>query len=479
MNDPLKSYHCPLSDRYASSEMSELFSPYFKYSTWRKLWIALAKAQKQLGLSITGGQIAELQKAEGKIDLATAAEYEKKFHHDVMAHIHAFGDLCPQAKGIIHLGATSCFVTDNTDLIQMREGLKILSSKILQVIRNLSAFAKKYAELGCLSFTHFQPAQPTTVGKRACLWLQDFLIDLKDFEQHLADFPFLGVKGATGTQASFLSLFDGDHSKVKALEELVAKEMGFSKCFLVSGQTYTRKQDIRTLSVLSSFAASAHKFATDLRLLAHLKEIEEPYAEKQVGSSAMPYKRNPMRSERICGLSRFLISLQENTLYTESTQWLERTLDDSANRRLTLPHAFLTADAILNLLCHITAGMVVYPKMIEKHLAEELPFLATEHLLMHAVKKGGDRQAIHERLRLHSLESSRRIKEEGQSNDLLDRIGKDPAIGLKAAEIQEQMHVKHFIGRAVEQTSEFLQDDVAPILKKYEKVSPYIPDIAL
>lgn len=475
----LKSYQSPLSNRYASEEMSYLFSPHFKFLTWRKLWIALAKSQKTLGLPITDGQIAELLDAAEKIDLTTAEEYEKKFRHDVMAHIHAFGDLCPDARGIIHLGATSCFVTDNADLIQMREALRILRNKILQVIRQLHPFAQQYAALSCLSYTHFQPAQPTTVGKRACLWLQDLLMDLSDFERALEEIRFLGVKGATGTQASFLSLFEGDHNKVKKLEELVAKEMGFSHLFSISGQTYTRKQDIRITSVLSSFAASAHKFATDLRLLAHLKEIEEPFAEKQVGSSAMPYKRNPMRSERICGLARFLISLNENPLYTEATQWFERTLDDSANRRLYLPEAFLTADAILNLMCNITAGLIVHRKIIEKHLRDELPFLATEHLLMEAVKQGKDRQAVHERLRIHSLESSRRIKEEGLECDLIARIAADPEIPLTAPEIQEQMDVKHFIGRAIEQTHEFLNDEVAPVINKHKDIGNYLSEIKL
>ena len=332
-----------------------------------------------------------MQKAVDKIDLNAAEEYEKRLRHDVMAHIHAFGDQCPEAKGIIHLGATSCFVTDNTDLIQMREALSLLRSKVLQVIRQLHSFASQHAHVSCLSYTHFQPAQPTTVGKRACLWLQDLLIDLSDVEYSLEKIPFLGVKGATGTQASFLTLFHQDHEKVKQLDQLVAKEMGFSHSIPISGQTYTRKCDIRILSTLASFAASAHKCATDLRLLAHLKEIEEPFEQTQVGSSAMPYKRNPMRSERICGLARFLISLNENPLYTEATQWLERTLDDSANRRLYLPEAFLTADAILNLLCNVTAGITIYPKVIEKHLKEELPFLATEQILMHAVKRGKDR----------------------------------------------------------------------------------------
>ncbi len=474
-----KQYQSPLSNRYASDEMSYLFSPHFKFMTWRKLWIALAVCQKTLGLPITDRQIDAMLDALEKIDLKRAEEYEEKFRHDVMAHIHAFGDLCPEARGIIHLGATSCFVTDNTDLIQVRDGLRILRNKILQVIRQLLPFAQEYASLACLSYTHFQPAQPTTVGKRACLWLQDLLIDLSDIERVIEELRFLGVKGATGTQASFLALFEGDHTKVKKLEELVSKEMGFSRPFSVTGQTYSRKQDIRVLSLLSSFAASAHKFATDLRLLAHLKEIEEPFAEKQVGSSAMPYKRNPMRSERICGLARFLMSLHENPLYTEATQWLERTLDDSANRRLYLPEAFLTADAILNLMCNITAGIIVHPKIIQRHLHEELPFLATEQILMEAVKRGKDRQTVHERLRLHSLETSHRIKEEGGANDLLTRITADPAIGLSKAEIDRLTDIKHFIGRAIEQTHEFLNEEVAPIIKKHQDIANYIAEIKL
>jgi adenylosuccinate lyase len=474
-----KHYQSPLSNRYASEEMSYLFSSHFKFMTWRKLWIVLAVCQKTLGLAITDRQIDAMLDALEKIDLARAEEYEKKFRHDVMAHIHAFGDLCPEARGIIHLGATSCFVTDNTDLIQIRDGLKILRNKILQVIRQLHPFAQEYASLASLSYTHFQPAQPTTVGKRACLWLQDLLTDLSDIERTIEELRFLGVKGATGTQASFLALFEGDHIKVKKLEELVAQEMGFSRPFSVTGQTYSRKQDIRVLSLLSSFAASAHKFATDLRLLAHLKEIEEPFAEKQVGSSAMPYKRNPMRSERICGLARFLMSLHENSLYTEATQWLERTLDDSSNRRLYLPEAFLTADAILNLMCNITAGIIVHPKIIQRHLHEELPFLATEQILMEAVKRGKDRQTIHERLRLHSLETSHRIKEEGGSNDLLTRIAADSEIGLSKAEIDGLTNIKHFIGRAIEQTHEFLNEEVAPVLKKHQDIANYTAEIKL
>ncbi len=475
----LKHYLSPLSPRYASEEMSYLFSSHFKFLTWRKLWLALAKSQKKLGLSITQEQIAELQDNLENIDLSKAEEYEKKFRHDVMAHIHAYGDVAPTSRGIIHLGATSCFVTDNTDLIQMREGLKILRNKAIQVIRQLHAFSQKHAALSCISYTHFQAAQPTTVGKRACIWLQDLLIDLADFQHVLNTMRFLGVKGATGSQASFLSLFEGDHNKVKALEELVAKEMGFAHLFAISGQTYTRKQDIQIMSTLSSFAASAHKFATDIRLLAHLKEVEEPFSEGQVGSSAMPYKRNPMRSERICGLARFLISLNENPLYTEATQWFERTLDDSVNRRLYLPEAFLTADAILNLLCNITAGLIVHPRVIEKHLQDELPFLATEHVLMESVKKGKDRQVVHERLRLHSLEASHRIKEKGQSNDLLTQIAKDPAIGLSSQEIEKLMDAKHFIGRSIEQIHEFLQSEVDPVLMKYKEIEPYVADIRI
>jgi len=472
-------YQSPLSTRYASQEMSYLFSPHFKFLTWRKLWLALAKGQKTLGLPISDSQIQQMQSALEKIDLSAAREYEKKLRHDVMAHIHAFGDMCPDARGIIHLGATSSYVTDNTDLIQIREALTLLQSKIVQVVRQLHAFAKKHASLCTLSYTHFQSAQPTTVGKRACIWLQDLLMDLEDCEHAAKNLRFLGVKGATGTQASFLSLFEGNHEKVNKLEELVCKEMGFTHLLPIAGQTYTRKQDIRVMAVLSSFASSSHKFATDLRLLAHLKEMEEPFAKTQVGSSAMPYKRNPMRSERICSLARFLISLNENPLYTEATQWLERTLDDSANRRLSLPEAFLTADAIVNLLCNITADLVVYPKVIEQHLRQELPFLATEQILMHAVKKGKDRQVVHERLRIHSLEDSRRIKEEGLPSNLLHQIARDPAIGLKEGEIEELTNATHFIGRAIEQTHAFLDDAATSVLLKYKEIGTYLADIDL
>jgi adenylosuccinate lyase len=475
----LKHYQSPLSARYASDEMSYLFSPHFKFLTWRKLWIVLAVAQKKMGLPITDRQIDAMLDALEKIDLARAEEYERKFRHDVMAHIHAFGDVSPEARGIIHLGATSCFVTDNAELIQMREAMRIIRNKVVQAIRNLHPFAQQYAPLPCLSYTHFQPAQPTTVGKRACLWLQDLLMDLTAIERELEEQRFLGVKGATGTQASFLALFEGDHEKVKKLDEFVTKEMGFPRAFSISGQTYSRKQDIRTLSTLCSLAASTHKMATDLRLLAHLKEIEEPFAEKQVGSSAMPYKRNPIRSERICALARFLISLNDNPLYTEATQWLERTLDDSANRRLYIPEAFLTADAILNLLCNITAGLIVHPKVIERHLQTELPFLATEQILMEAVKGGKDRQSVHERLRIHSLEASRRIKEEGETNDLLARIAQDNEIGFTEKKIKDLCQVKHFIGRAIEQTHEFLNEEVQPVLKKYEEIATFVTEVKL
>lgn len=474
-----KMYQSPFSARYASEEMSHVFSPYFKYATWRKLWIALAKAQKQLGLPITDKQIAGMEAAAENIDLSKAEAYEKNLRHDVMAHIYAYGDQCPDAKGIIHLGATSCYVTDNGDLIQIQEALKLIRNKIVFVLRHLYAFATKTAEIPTLSYTHFQAAQPTTVGKRACLWLQDFLIDLQETERMLERLRFLGVKGATGTQASFLSLFEGDHEKIKKLEELVSKQMGFTHLFYISGQTYTRKQDILILNVLSGLAASAHKFATDIRLLCHLKEIDEPFAEKQVGSSAMPYKRNPMRSERICGLARFLISLNENPLYTEATQWLERGLDDSSNRRLYLPEAFLTADSILNLLCNVTKGLIVHPKMIEKHLKEELPFLITEQILMAAVKKGKDRQIVHERLRKHSLEVGRRIKEEGMANDLFDRIAHDSDIGMTASDIEAIASAIRITGRAEEQTHIFLNEEVFPILHRYENLRDHVAEVTI
>lgn len=467
----------PLSSRYASHEIHALFSPQFKHATWRKLWVELATAQKELGLPITEAQIKAMRASIDSIDFEKASLYEKQFRHDVMAHIHAFGDACPEAKAIIHLGATSCFVTDNGDLIQIKEALLLIRNKLIELVRHLASFCKNQAELPCLSYTHFQPAQPTTLGRRAALWLQDFVLDLEAIQECIDSLHFLGAKGATGTQASFLTLFKGDHAKVKQLDKLVAKAMGFSKIFPLSGQTYTRKQDAKVAFTLSSFAASSHKCATDLRLLAHLKECEEPFTSTQVGSSAMPYKRNPILSERVCGLARFLISLQENPLYTHATQWFERSLDDSSNRRVTFFNAFLTADALCNLLCHLTKDPIVHSKIIQKHLDEEIPFLATETLLMEAVKRGKDRQAVHERLRIHTFEASRSLKEEGKSIDLLGNIARDGEIGLSRELIDTLSDPHHFIGRAVEQTREFLQETVEPLLNRYTDVKVALPQI--
>jgi len=449
-------YESPLSTRYASDEMSQLFSSQYKYTLWRSLWIALAESQQALDLEISNEQIDELKKQREVIDFDNVRQYEEALKHDVMAHIHAYGDLCPKARPIIHLGATSCYVTDNADLIQMKEALLLLKKKLEAVISNFSTFATQYAALPCLGYTHFQPAQLTTVGKRVCLWMQDFLLDLEELNHRLQTLQFLGVKGTTGTQASFLKLFNGDHEKVKALDEMVTKKMGFTRCFALSGQTYSRKQDSHILHILSGLGASSHKCCTDIRLLANQKEIEEPFSDKQIGSSAMPYKRNPMLSERACSLARFLISLSANGYYTSATQWLERSLDDSANRRLTLSEAFLTSDALLNILLKLSRGLVVYPKTIEKNIREELPFMLTENILMAAVKKGGDRQDLHEKIRIHSQAAGQRVKEEGKANDLLDRIAKDPDFFL----IQEDLHTlcepKHYIGRADKQVEEFI-----------------------
>lgn len=452
----MRQYQSPLSHRYASKEMNELFSPHYKYSTWRKLWVALAEVQKELGLPITNSQIAQLKSHVEDIDFAIADGYEKQVHHDVMAHILAYGDQCPEAKPIIHLGATSCYVTDNTDLIQMREGLGILLPKLKSVIKQLSQFALKHRSLACLGYTHFQPAQLTTVGKRACMWIQDFVIDCEEWQLRSKSIKFLGAKGTTGTQASFLALFDQDHNKVKQLDQKISQKMGFENTLLISGQTYTRKIDVQLLSALASFATSAHKFATDIRLLSHLREVTEPFEEHQVGSSAMPYKQNPVLSERICSLARFLISLNENPLYTAATQWLERSLDDSANRRISLPEAFLAADALLNLLIQVTSHLAVHPKMIEKHIKEEIPFLATENILMAAVKKGKDRQVIHERIRSLSIQVADAIKKGGE-NDLLNTIAADPEFGLSKEDLLKLVDVTHFVGRAPEQVEEFLK----------------------
>ncbi len=456
-------YESPLAERYASQEMLSLFSARFKFITWRRLWIALAQAQQELGLEITPEQIQELIDHSEEIDFEKAAAYEKQFHHDVMAHIHAYGDLCPLARPIIHLGATSSFVNDNTDIIQMRDGLHLLSIKVKRIIHQLADFAKKNASVPCLGFTHFQPAQLTTVGKRACLWIQEFLIDYQEMVHRMDSLRFLGVKGAIGTQASFLALFGGDHKKVVELEQRVAKKMGFSDSYRIASQTYTRKIDSLVVDSLAGFAASAHKFGTDLRLLAHLKEMEEPFSEKQIGSSAMPYKRNPILSERICGLARFLIALSSNPPYTSAVQWLERSLDDSANRRLTIPEAFLTADAIAELLLNITKNMVIHPAVMKKNIEEELPFIATENILMAAVKKGGDRQTLHELLRVHSHATANAVKAGYERMPLLKQIEQDPAFGLTPHELEEILKIENFIGRAPQQVDEFLNEEVSKI----------------
>jgi len=457
-------YENPLIVRYASREMMENFSNQKKFSTWRKLWIALAESEMELGLNICEHQIEQMKKYENDINFQTAKEKEKKFRHDVMAHIHAYGEQCPDARPIIHLGATSAYVGDNTDIILMKDGLEILQTKLINCIKALSRFALEHKNIPTLGFTHFQPAQLTTVGKRTCLWLQDLLIDLQDLEHLFSTMPFRGVKGTTGTQASFLKLFEGNHEKVKELDKKVAKKIGFSITFPVTGQTYPRKLDSRVLSVLSSIAQSAHKFSNDIRLLQHLNEIEEPFEEKQIGSSAMAYKRNPMRSERIGSLSRMVIITSLNPAVTASQQWFERTLDDSANRRITIPEAFLAVDAILILYTNIVKGLVVYPKVIQKHILKELPFMATENILMEAVKKGGDRQELHEKIRRYSITASNNVKE-GNENNLLDLISKDTNFNLSKI-----LNPHNFIGRSVQQVDEFFSDYVQPVLSKYKDV---------
>ncbi|MCH7990196.1 MAG: adenylosuccinate lyase, partial [Planctomycetes bacterium] len=426
--------------------MSRIWSAQKKHSTWRRLWVALAESQRELGLDISAEQVAELRSAVDEIDFEAAAGYERELRHDVMAHVHAYRDQCPMAGGIIHNGATSCFVTDNTELIQLRESLLLVQSRLVAVIDQLARFAEKNRDLVCLSFTHLQPAQPTTVGKRATLWCYDLILDLEEIEHRLQTLKFRGVKGTTGTQASFLQLFDGDHEKVEALDRMIAEKMGFTDRYLVTGQTYSRKIDAQILATLSGVAQSAHKSGNDLRLLQNRKEIEEPFETKQVGSSAMAYKRNPMRSERMCGLARFAMSLSSNAEQTMATQWLERTLDDSANRRLSLPQAFLAIDAVLILYRNIADGLVVYPKVIEKHLAEELPFMATEEILMAGVQAGGDRQELHERIRVHAQKAARQIKEHGKPNDLIERLQKDPAFAN--VEFSSTLDAERYIGRA-------------------------------
>lgn len=460
----MNSYKNPLEERYSSEEMLFNFSHNNKFRNWRKLWIALAEIEKDLGLDITDEQIAELKANAENIDYDKAAEYEKKFRHDVMAHVHAYGDVAPSAKGIIHLGATSAFVGDNTDLIQIRDGLLILKKKLVNVMKNLSDFAIQYKDLPTLGFTHFQPAQLTTVGKRATLWLQSLVLDIEELDFFLETLRFRGVKGTTGTAASFLELFNGDYSKVKHLDKELSKRFGFEKVFGVSGQTYDRKIDAKVVALLGNIAQSAHKFTNDLRLLQNLKEIEEPFEKNQIGSSAMAYKRNPMRSERIGALAKYVMSLTTSSAMVASTQWFERTLDDSANKRLTIPQAFLAVDAILLIWNNIMNGIVVYPNRINKHIMEELPFMATEYIIMEEVKAGGDRQEIHEVIRVHSMEASKKVKEEGKENDLIDRILNDNSLKLDKSKLKEVLDPKNFIGFAPIQTEEFIANEVQPII---------------
>ncbi len=463
--DNTKNYTSSLSERYPSNEMKYLFSPEMKFRTWRKLWIALAETEQELGLPITDQQIAELRAAADDINYDVAKAREKEVRHDVMSHVYAYGLQCPDAKGIIHLGATSCYVGDNTDLIIMTEGLKLIRKKLINVIANLADFAERYKALPTLGFTHFQPAQPTTVGKRATLWLQDLLMDLEDLDHVLGTMKLLGSKGTTGTQASFLELFDGDIGKVRKLDSLIAEKMGFDGCYAVSGQTYSRKVDTRVLNILSGIAQSAHKFSNDIRLLQHLKEIEEPFEKNQIGSSAMAYKRNPMRSERIAALSNFVIAGVLNPAITASTQWFERTLDDSANKRLSVSESFLATDGILELYMNITSGLVVYPKVINARLMSELPFMATENIMMNAVKAGGDRQVLHEKIRQHSMAAGRRVKEEGADNDLLDRIAADPDFNMTKEQLLALMKPENFTGCAESQTEDFLETFIRPVLE--------------
>lgn len=460
----MKNYVSPLSERYPGKDMKYLFSPEKKFTTWRKLWIALAEAEKELGLDISDEQISELKAHVDDINYDVAKQREKIVRHDVMSHVYAYGLQCPSAKGIIHLGATSCYLGDNTDLIIMKEALLLIRKKIINVIKNLADFADSYKDLPTLGFTHFQAAQPTTVGKRATLWINELVMDLADLDHVLTTLKLLGSKGTTGTQATFLELFDGDYEKVSKIDLLIAEKMGFDDVYPVSGQTYSRKVDSRVLSVLSGIAQSAHKFSNDIRLLQHLKEIEEPFEKNQIGSSAMAYKRNPMRSERIAGLANYVIADTLNPAITASTQWFERTLDDSANKRISISEAFLATDGILELMINVSEGLVVYPKVIESRLAEELPFMATEIILMDAVKAGGDRQELHEKIRAHSMEAAKKVKEEGKRNDLIERIAADSAFGMSREQLQSLMKPENFIGCAKEQTEEYLNTVVKKIL---------------
>ena len=463
-------YTSPLSERYASKEMQYIFSPDKKFRTWRKLWIALAETEKELGLDITDEQIEELKAHADDINYDVAKEREKVVRHDVMSHVYAYGKQCPKAKGIIHLGATSCYVGDNTDIILMSEALEIVRKKLINVIAELAKFADEHKNLPTLAFTHFQPAQPTTVGKRATLWTQEFLMDLEDLEYVMGTLKLLGSKGTTGTQASFLELFEGDQETIDKIDPMIAEKMGFKSCYPVSGQTYSRKVDTRVLNILAGIAASAHKMSNDIRLLQHLKEVEEPFEKSQIGSSAMAYKRNPMRSERIASLSRYVMVDALNPAITSATQWFERTLDDSANKRLSIPEGFLAIDGILDLCLNVVDGLVVYPKVIEKHMMAELPFMATENIMMDAVKAGGDRQELHERIRELSMEAGRTVKVEGKDNDLLERIAADPAFNLTIEELRKSMEPSRYVGRAKEQTTAFIEKTVQPVLDAHKEM---------
>ena len=463
-------YQSPLSLRYASKEMQEIFSNDKKFKTWRRLWIALAQAEQELGLDITDEQIEELIAHKDDINYDVAKEREALVRHDVMSHVYAYGVQCPKAKGIIHLGATSCYVGDNTDLIIMHEALELVQKKIVNVLYRLEKFALEYKELPCLAFTHFQPAQPTTVGKRATLWMHEFTMDLEDLDYVLGSLKLLGSKGTTGTQASFLELFDGDQETIDKIDPMIAEKMGFSACYPVSGQTYSRKVDTRVLNVLAGIAASAHKFSNDIRLLQHLKEVEEPFEKTQIGSSAMAYKRNPMRSERIASLSRYVMIDALNPAITSASQWFERTLDDSANKRLSVPEGFLAIDGILDLCLNVVDGLVVYPKVIEKRLMSELPFMATENIMMDAVKAGGDRQELHERIRELSMEAGRNVKEKGLDNNLLELIAQDPAFNLSYDDLKKTMDPSKYVGRAKEQVEKYLRDVISPLLEENKDV---------
>ncbi len=472
----MDSFEHPLVERYASKEMVELFSPKKRFGTWRRLWLALAEAQRELGLPITEEQLEEMRAHLDDINLERAKELERVFKHDVMAHVHAFGEQCPKARPIIHLGATSCYVTDNTDVILIRDALRVILKRLVNLIFRLKEFALKYRSLPCLGYTHLQFAQPTTVGKRAALWLQDFVDDLRNLEFSLDNLRFRGVKGTTGTQDSFLKLFDGDEEKVRRLDELVSEKFGFKKRFIITGQTYPRKQDFMVAQVLSGIAQSAHKMATDIRILMSFGELEEPFGKRQIGSSAMPYKRNPMKSERICALSRLIMAYLETFEYTPSIQWMERTLDDSAVRRIAIPEAFMATDAVLILAINVVKGLVVYPKVIEKRLREKLPFVAVEEILMEAVKRGGDRQRLHEKIRRYAFEEAQREKE-GETPVLLERIAEDPEFGLDREQVERLMDPSRFIGRAPSQVLEFVETEVEPLLNRYTHLIEEVEEV--